>query len=200
MKTHRLLAAPAALFRAAVLGVLLSLPFVPVQADAPAPDADQRRFEVRFLTNMIDHHHMAVEMAKLCEGRATHPELIEMCNQIKTSQTAEIATMRSWLQSWYGMDHAPAMDARGQKQLEALASLSGAEFEIAFMTEMIGHHAIAVRRSLSCLLNAYHAEMLDVCAMMLAAQGDEIGQLRLWLCQWYSICNLEDDHDDREAP
>lgn len=72
----------------------------PVLASGPAPERDQRRFEIEFLKSMIDHHYGAVKMSELCDGRTVHPELQEMCDQIKSSQTEEIAMMQSWLQNW----------------------------------------------------------------------------------------------------
>ncbi|HEY0944773.1 MAG TPA: DUF305 domain-containing protein [Opitutaceae bacterium] len=169
----------------------LGLAVIETHADAPAPTKEQQKFEVRFLTNMIDHHAMAVEMAKLCEGRAVHPEFLEMCAQIQTSQAAEIETMRSWLQDWYGTDHTPEMKNAAERQMEMLRGLSGEAFEIAFMEMMIPHHASAIESATECLLEAHHAEMLNLCSMMIGAQGDEIAQMRLWLCQWYEHCDLK---------
>jgi uncharacterized protein (DUF305 family) len=160
-------------------------------AAGPAPERDQRRFEINFLESMIDHHFSGVKMAELCAGRTVHAELQAMCDQIKAMQSQEIATMRGWLQSWYGIDHTPQLDQKTQRQLEELSRLSGAEFEKAFMIMMAMHHAGAARDAVECLTEAYHAEMLDMCAMMLAAQGDEIVQLRLWLRQWYGINDLQ---------
>ena len=49
--------------------------------------------------------------------------------------------------------------------------------------------------AVDCLNEAYHPEMLNQCAMMLAMQGDEIAQMRIWLQQWYGINDLDrNDH------
>ena len=164
-------------------------------AAGPAPERDQRRFEIRFLTEMIDHHYGAVKLSELCAGRTVHAELQEMCDSIKTNQTQEIEMMRSWLREWYGQDHAPELDRRTQKQIEYLSSRTGAEFEKAFMAIMIRHHSMAAHMAVDCLNEAYHPEMLNMCAMMLGMQGDEIAQLRIWLQQWYGINDL--DRNDR---
>lgn len=37
----------------------------PARADAPGPDRQSARYEVRFLTDMIDHHQMAIEMSQM---------------------------------------------------------------------------------------------------------------------------------------
>ena len=105
--------------------------------------------------------------------------------------------MRSWLQSWYGLDHEPELDRKTRRQVEFLASLTGEAFEKAFMQILIEHHAMAMEGAVECLLRAYHPEMLNMCAMMAAAQGEEIAMLRIWLCDWYSICDLHRRHNGR---
>ena len=164
-------------------------------AGAPAPERDQRRFEVKFLKTMIDHHYGAIKMSELCKGRTIHAELQEMCDMVIAAQSAEITEMQGWLQSWYGESETPSLTGKARRQVEMLSQLSGAAFEKAYMAILIEHHSMAVMMALDCLNQAYHPEMLNMCAMMMAAQGDEIMQLRLWLMQWYGINDL--DRNDR---
>lgn len=164
-------------------------------AAGPAPERDQRRFEIEFLKSMIDHHYGAVKMSELCKGRTVHAELQAMCDSIIANQTAEIEKMRGWLRSWYGEDEEPSLTGRSRRDVERLARLTGAEFEKAYMTMMIEHHSMAAKMAIDCLNEAYHPEMLNMCAMMLGMQGDEIVQLRIWLQQWYGINDL--DRNDR---
>ncbi|HVS52447.1 MAG TPA: DUF305 domain-containing protein [Opitutaceae bacterium] len=166
-------------------------------ASAPAPNKDQAQFEVRFLTMMIDHHYGAVKMAELCAGRTVHPELQQTCDNIESSQTQEIATMRSWLQSWYGTDHAPTLTPKMQRQVDQLSKLTGTEFEQQFMLMMIPHHANAIIMATDALLRAYHPDLLNMAAKMAGSQADEIAQMRLWLCRWYLICDLKQAGTDR---
>ena len=49
---------------------------------------------------MAGHHMVAIEQAAPCLVRASHGELISMCEDIATSQAGEIKKMRSWLCSW----------------------------------------------------------------------------------------------------
>ena len=158
-------------------------------ASAPAPTMDQQRFEVRFLTEMIDHHAMAVMTAELCLERAVHPQLIQLCHQIREAQLEEIATMQTWLEDWYGIEHQSEMTAGMQKQMQKLAALDGAEFEIEFMKMMIRHHWTAVVRAQECQKKAYHAELIQLCEDIETAQLAEIELMGSWLCQWFGICN-----------
>lgn len=170
---------------AALAAIVLS---TSAHAAAPAPTQSQQRYEVQFMTEMIDHHAMAVMTSELCLERPVHPELRAMCEQIHHAQLEEIATLQTWLEEWYGIHHEPAMNAGMQRQMEKLAALSGAGFEIEFMKMMIRHHWIAVVRAQQCQEKAYHMELIQMCEEIESAQTAEIQTMGSWLCDWYGIC------------
>jgi uncharacterized protein (DUF305 family) len=60
-------------------------------------------FEIEFMEMMIKHHLKAIREASKCVERVYHEELREMCENIITSQAAEIEQMRTWLCQWYGI-------------------------------------------------------------------------------------------------
>ena len=161
----------------------------PTTASAPAPTPAQRQFEIKFRQDMIDHHHMAIMMAELCLQKAVHGDLRALCTDIIAAQRAEIEQMQSWLRSWYGISYQPQMKPGDMKQMEKLAALDGAEFEIAFMEMMIKHHAKAVKEGEHCLDKAYHAELKQLCQNIVETQTQEIALMQSWLCAWYSICH-----------
>jgi uncharacterized protein (DUF305 family) len=157
-------------------------------ADAPAPSPATAHFEVKFMTDMIDHHAMAIMMAESCVEKAVHPELRSLCQNIIAAQSQEIEQMQSWLQSWYRISYEPEMD-KTNGQMKKLMSMSGAMFEIEFMQMMIRHHAKAVDEGEKCLQKAYHPELRQLCQNIIVTQTAEIQQMQSWLCQWYQICN-----------
>jgi uncharacterized protein (DUF305 family) len=179
-------------FRVYTLGLATTMALgfvVPSAADAPAPTRSQSQYEVRFMTGMIDHHAMAVEMAGICLQRAMHEELLQLCEQIRDTQLEEIATMQTWLESWYGVSYAPEMTTGIMRQMERMSELGTAEFEIAFMKSMIRHHWKAVVESAGCLERAHHPELVAMCGDIITAQAAEIEQMRSWVCLWYGICH-----------
>jgi uncharacterized protein (DUF305 family) len=92
-----------------VMSLLLLLTlgtFSSALADKPA-EGRAGRSEVRFLEGMMDHHQMAVDMANDCLKKAKTDELIHICNNVITAQTAEIKTMHDWLLNWYQIDYNP---------------------------------------------------------------------------------------------
>jgi uncharacterized protein (DUF305 family) len=185
-RPHRAIGTVALL--SAVLGLVVAPPAL---ADAPAPEEESAAFEVQFLTMMIDHHQMAVHMSEMCLERAVHDELVELCEEIATSQSAEIQLMQGWLADWYGIDHEPSMDDTAHhEQMEHLATLSGEEFEQAFLEMMIEHHRMAVVEGVDCLRNAGHRELRGLCAGIVGTQLREIVQMQVWLCRWYGRCDF----------
>lgn len=154
-------------------------------ADAPASSEQAERFEVDFLTGMIDHHHMAVMMSQMCLEKAVHDELIATCEDIIATQTAEIETMQGWLMDWYGLEHMP--DMTGMESMHRLHDLDGEEFEIAFMRSMIRHHWGAIREAEKCLDRAEHEDLLAQCEEIKSVQLGEIEMMQTWLQEWYAL-------------
>ena len=167
-------------------GAALSRAVGPTSGPAPSPAA--AHYEIDFMQNMIDHHHMAIMMAEMCLQRAVHEELRALCAQIVAAQQAEIQQMQGWLQSWYGVSYEPQMKPGDMKTMEKFATLSGAEFEIAFMEMMIKHHSKAVKEGEHCLDKAYHAELTQLCQNIIQTQTEEIALMQSWLCAWYGMC------------
>lgn len=59
-------------------------------------------FDRAFIAQMVPHHQMAVMMAQMALPGAQHQELRTLLQAIITSQSAEIAQMQQWHQTWYG--------------------------------------------------------------------------------------------------
>lgn len=170
-------------FCMAVLAASISIP-------AQATLSQNQVFEILFMEDMIDHHSMGVDMAKLCQSHASNAELLAMCNDIIKTQRTEIAKMQGWLKEWYGETSTPHKTEKSKSDLEHLASLSGGEFEQQFMEHMSGHHMIALENSAECLLRTSHSALNNLCGEMIRTQVGEIQMMRRWLCQWYQACSL----------
>ena len=157
-------------------------------ADAAAPRPAAANFEIKFMTDMIDHHHMAIMMAEMCIAKAIHEDLRALCGRIQSAQMAEIERMQSWLGDWYGISYEPVMKPGDQNMMDRLSALSGEEFEIAFMEMMIKHHERAIKEGQHCLDKAAHAELRALCQDIITTQSAEIAQMQAWLCEWYGEC------------
>lgn len=57
-----------------------------------------------FIEMMVPHHQDAIDMADLALQKATRPEIRTLAENIKRTQTLEVAQMRGWYKEWYGTD------------------------------------------------------------------------------------------------
>lgn len=57
-------------------------------------------FDKAFISQMIDHHQGAIDMANLAKVNAKHDEIKSLAEDIITAQTKEIRMMREWGVTW----------------------------------------------------------------------------------------------------
>lgn len=112
--------------------------------------------DVRFMHDMIPHHHQALEMSGLAPDRTNRPKLLDAARRIEVSQQDEIGFMQQWLRdrgetapdpaSHDAMhtDHRMAGMATPD-QMAALAAATGIDFDRLFLELMIRHHDGAVK-------------------------------------------------------
>lgn len=82
----------------------------------------------------------------------------------------------------------PGNDAMTQ----SLKALSGAEFEIKFMQQMIAHHMSAIDMAKLVPTNTKRPELLKLSQDIISAQDKEISDMTGWLASWYSAKPLAD--------
>ena len=112
--------------------------------------------DVRFMQDMIPHHHQALEMAALVDARTNSPALIEAAERIEASQRDEIGFMQEWLEARGERVPDPAAHAAmhashkmagmaSPDDMAALARSDGRAFDRQFLQLMISHHAGALK-------------------------------------------------------
>ncbi|MHB1458182.1 MAG: DUF305 domain-containing protein [Armatimonadota bacterium] len=60
-----------------------------------------RDIEIIYMQAMIMHHQEAVDMGRVAEQKAGHPEIKTLATSIVTGQSAEISQLSGWLSDWY---------------------------------------------------------------------------------------------------
>ncbi len=112
--------------------------------------------DIRFMQDMIPHHHQAMEMAELVAERTNRQEVVDVAGRIDASQSDEIAFMQQWLAGRNAkvpdpLDH-DAMHTThtmagmaSPEQMAELASSSGIDFDRLFLVLMMRHHDGAVK-------------------------------------------------------
>ena len=150
-----------------------------------------------FIEQMIPHHEGAIEMAKLAQERSKRPEILTLAKAIIQSQSQEITQMRTWYKNWYqvevpvnanvGMGMGRGMmqgGMMGGKTADIESLRNAANFDEAFLQEMIPHHQMAVMMGQMLLSGTNRPEMKQLAQDIINAQEAEIAQMRSWLEEW----------------
>jgi uncharacterized protein (DUF305 family) len=143
----------------------------------PAP------FDARFIDAMTEHHLGAVTMAGEALDSAVHPEIISLATGIIAGQSAEIDSMGTWRAAWY-----PDLGATGGMGMSMGAmEIAGSReipWDIRFLDAMISHHEGAIVMAEEALDSTVHPEILSLATGILAAQQEEIIEMRVLRAAW----------------
>lgn len=144
----------------------------------------------QFIEQMIPHHESAIAMAKLALQKTKHDEVKTLANNIITSQTAEINSMKQWYKDWYGTD-VPTVSTNqmwGGGMMNSQASTdelsTASDFDKAFLSQMIEHHQMAVMMANMLSISTNRPEMKKLGNDIITAQNKEIGDMQQWQQQW----------------
>ncbi|MCP9861217.1 DUF305 domain-containing protein [Cyanobium sp. Cruz-8D1] len=145
-----------------------------------------------FIVMMIPHHDGAIAMADLALTRAKRSEIKELAKSIKASQTSENAQMRAWYRQWFGGDVPPwtrgggmGMAGMGMMGTGVPSLRNAADFDRAFIEQMIPHHRMGVMMASMAQNNSQHPQLKTLQQAMVTAQSQEIEQMTQWYGRWY---------------
>ncbi|HET9234793.1 MAG TPA: hypothetical protein VFP10_11690, partial [Candidatus Eisenbacteria bacterium] len=66
--------------------------------------------------------------------------------------------------------------------------LEGADFEVAYLEELIKHYTTSVRKEQQCYGRANTTALILFCFNAQFAHSADIAQMEQWLCDWYGDC------------
>ena len=142
-----------------------------------------------FAGSMVPHHEGAVDMGRLARDEATHAELKALAEEIVTSQTAEIRTLRRVDRELRGEGVRAGSLGLDEGMMGMGMDMHGLEserpFDRAFIDMMVPHHLGAVRMSRVELQHGENGELRKLARDIIAAQNREIRQMREWRKAWY---------------
>jgi uncharacterized protein (DUF305 family) len=154
-----------------------------IVADATFNDAD-----VAFTQDMIPHHEQAIEMAGIAldPKAAAGPEVTDLATRIQGAQDPEIATMKGWLTAWGQpeMGDLPDHDMSSMDgmmsadDMDKLGTLTGADFDTAWLEMMIAHHEGAVKMSDDVKANGKSPDVATLADQIIAGQTAEIAEMK----------------------
>ena len=180
-------------------------------ATAATTAASAAAVDKAFVSQMIPHHQMAVEMAGYAPARGQRSEIKALGKAIIADQTTELTQMQAAAKRLGapvtempshadgGMDHSMhgdtgmgaaaktlglPMDDMGMSM--NMASLAKAKpFDRAFIDMMIPHHQGAILMARAELQKGKDPELKKIATAIVAAQTKEIRQMNSWRKQWY---------------
>ena len=133
--------------------------------------------DIAFAEMMIPHHEQAIEMSELALMNSTNPEVLELAQEIKSSQAPEIELMASWSGVKSSTHAGHTMDGMlSEDELNALRAATGAEFDRLFLQGMIKHHQGAIEMAMD-VKNSNSMVVADLSAAIIKQQEIEITRM-----------------------
>ena len=148
--------------------------------------------DVEFAQGMIAHHEQAIEMAEIALDPTigASPEVIDLATRIKGAQDPEVELMTGWLtaagqptmmDSSDGHDMSSMDGMMTAEQMDAMAALTGPEFDQMWLEMMIAHHEGAISQSQTVKANGSNADVLALADQIITAQQAEITEMQALL-------------------
>ncbi|MEI6813971.1 MAG: DUF305 domain-containing protein [bacterium] len=144
--------------------------------------------DVEFMQGMIAHHAQAVVMSRLADSHGANAQVLKLSKKIDQSQIPEIQIMQKWLErnnqfapdtaSWH---HVRMEGMLTDEQLTQLENSKGVDFDRAYLTFMIMHHAGALKMVDDLFMSPRAGQEVDVSVFandVVTAQTSEIGIMR----------------------
>ena len=162
-----------------------------VQAEATArTDRSTIGYEINFLTGMIPHHQMAINMSKLALRYATDPQVKALAQRIISEQTPEIARMQHYLAVDGVHNYRPGKAADELMDLKSLGTQRGNAFNVAFLTMMTDHHTRAINGDNMGMIGAAEANgrvaqpgLKQLTAQIVSTQSRELAEMQGYLAR-----------------
>jgi uncharacterized protein (DUF305 family) len=157
-------------------------------------DGRGERADAMFIEQMIPHHEDAIAMAELALDQAERPEIRQLAEDIRRSQTEEVAQMREWYREWYGTE-VPDTDGRmggmgmmggmmrDETDLEGLQTAD--DFDREFLEQMVPHHEMALMMTRMVSGAGEREALRGLADSMHREQSREIELMEGWYRDWY---------------
>ena len=150
--------------------------------------ADFNESDVMFAQMMIPHHQQAVELADLAlePTSAASPEILQLAQQIRDGQEPEIKQMTALLIQWEqpldshaAMGHGSEMEGMlSEQEMMRLATLTGSEFDAAWIAAMTIHHQGAIAMASVAANDGVNPDIKALTAAIIEVQQREIETLQ----------------------
>ena len=148
--------------------------------------------DVTFAQGMIPHHEQAIEMADIAldPNMGASEQVRDLATRIKGGQDPEIALMTGLLTAWGqpvqmaadGGHEMSSMDGMmSAEEMDALGTITAADFDKMWMEMMIRHHEGAIARAQTVKAAGSSPDVLALADRVITAQQAEIAEMQVLL-------------------
>ena len=148
--------------------------------------------DVQFAQGMIAHHEQAIEMAEIAldPNVGASAEVVDLATRIKGAQDPEVELMTGWLtaagqpvemDTSGGHDTPSTEGMMTAEQMDAMAAMTGPEFDQMWLEMMIAHHDGAISQAQAVKANGSNPDVLALADRIIAAQQGEIAEMQALL-------------------
>lgn len=131
-------------------------------------------------------------MGDLATTRAENEAVAKLAAEIRSEQAPEIEQMQGWLDAagisggmMGGMDHSDHGGMQGMlsaEELDALAALSGRDFDLTYLQKMIEHHEGAIAMA-QMVIDSSNAEASALGKAIVKSQTEQIAYMKTLLAK-----------------
>jgi uncharacterized protein (DUF305 family) len=143
----------------------------------------------RFIDAMVPHHQGAIEMAEVALKNAQHDEIVQLSENIVSTQQSEIEELKSIKQEEFGTSNVPMEmsqeQMRGMGMMDPQRLAKREPFDKAFIGAMIPHHQSAIEMAEVAYEKSKVSEIKELARNIVSAQQEEIEKMKGWREQWY---------------
>ena len=159
-------------------------------------------FDQLYIDMMVPHHEAVIALAEAALPTLTEPTLIEMATNIIANQSAENEQLLTWRLDWFGSADTLMDEATMNQMLEAMptgpmdemmfqmdplaqvtAFCAADDSDLAFATQVLAHHQMAVDASLIAVEQAEQPELVAFAEQVIVDQQAEIDLLLVYLSE-----------------
>jgi uncharacterized protein (DUF305 family) len=128
-------------------------------------------------------------MAEVALKNAEHDEIVQLSENIVSTQQAEIEKLKSIKQEEFGASNVPmemsSEQMRGMGMMDPQRLAKREPFDKAFISAMIPHHQSAIEMAEVAYEKSKVSEIKELARNIVSAQKREIEQMKGWREQWY---------------
>ena len=147
--------------------------------------------DAAFISDMTEHHQGAIDMAKVAQKRAEHPEVRKLAADIISAQQAEIIVMKAIGDDLHHMGKEGGHLGMSAHEMGMGSGMDMSEletakpFDRAFIDMMVPHHEGAIRMARLETAKGTQPALRKMADDIISSQTKEITEMKQWRKQWY---------------